>query len=560
MTIYEIVTNRGYRKSKKIELLKEYHNEKFVKIISFVSSDEAIISCFKNGIYTQPICQHPECDNKIPISKSNTFGRGCCLKHSQEITFLERYETNNPMKSQIVKEKLKQTNLERYGVENYSQTKEFSNFISANNPMKSQIVKEKLKQTNLERYGVENPLQNSAIAKKVSKTNKEKYQEYHRQCKQTNLERYGVENPLSDPEIHKKTVETQRYNNYYNRILKFPDIEPLFTLDEYHGSDEYHWKCKKCNHKFSFIIEDGHIPICRQCHPFEKNPYSKGEKELVGWLKTMKIHIDENNRNLLDGKELDIYIPDKNIAIEFNGIYWHSELQGKDRNYHLNKTQQCRAQGIELIHLTDREWYHKQEIVKSILKSKLGLITNRIYARKCQVKEIDSKTKNKFLEGNHLQGQDRTKVKLGLFYENELVSVMTFGKPRFANQNYQYEIHRFANKLNCSIVGAAGKLFKYFINQYSPKTIISYSENNWFTGNVYEKLGMRRLEMTPPNTYYFKGNSELFHRMSFQKHLLKDKLEKFDSNLTAWENLQINGYNRIWDCGNHKFEWIDKKP
>lgn len=558
MTIEEIATNRGLKKSKKIKLFEDFYPSELSSIKSFVETDDDIISCFKHRIFAQPLCQHPDCDNIITISKAHTFSKGCCIQHSQEITFLETYGVTNPMKSNDVLEKLKKTNLIKFGVDNYFKSDKFKeNYI---NPMTTEIGKANLKLSMLKKYGVENPQQCDSIKEKTKQTSVGRYGSSFNTVKveQTNLLRYGVTNPLQSTEIHKTSVDTKRYNNYYNRILKFPDIIPLFSIDEYHGSDMYLWKCKKCGHDFSFKIEDGHIPICRICNPFDKNPYSKGEKELVQWIRTLGIDVIENDRSILGGKEIDIYLPEYNLAIEFNGLYWHSELKGKDRTYHLNKSEQCSKNGIRLIHVLDRDWFHKRDIVKSILLINFNKCSTKIFARNCQIKEISSKEKNNFLDTNHLQGQDKSKIKLGLFFNDTLVSVMTFGKPRFSHTDFEYELHRFANKLETVIIGGVSKLWNYFIKTYTPLSIISYSEKNWFNGNVYKKLGMSQQSDSPPNPYYFKGSSELLHRMSFQKHKLKDKLEKFDSELTAWENMQVNGYDRIWDCGNYVFEWKSK--
>ena len=182
----------------------------------------------------------------------------------------------------------------------------------------------------------------------------------------------------------------------------------------------------------------------------------------------------ENDRKTLDGLELDIVLPKNNLAIECNGNYWHTELQGKDKHYHLNKTVECEKKNIQLLHILESEWIDKSDIWKSIINSKLGL-SNRIYARKCEIKEIlDPKIKNDFLECNHLQGKDRSSIKLGLYYQRELVSVMTFCKSRF-NKNYEWEISRFASLLDTTIIGGASKLLSHFKKVYNPKSIITYA-------------------------------------------------------------------------------------
>src|SRR5574344_1417568 len=158
MNIDDIVFSRGFKKSRKIELLEKFHGENLEKIKLFADKEDVIISCFRDKIFEQPICQLDGCNNKVNYSKNHKFSKGCCVQHSQEITFLEKYGTTNPMKTESVKEKLKHTNMEKFGVENYATTEEFSQYMEINNPMYDEKNKEKLKRTNLERYGVDNPM------------------------------------------------------------------------------------------------------------------------------------------------------------------------------------------------------------------------------------------------------------------------------------------------------------------------------------------------------------------------------------------------------------------
>ena len=159
------------------------------------------------------------------------------------------------------------------------------------------------------------------------------------------------------------------------------------------------------------------------------------------------------------------------------------------------------------------------------------------------------------MESNHLQGKDKSSIKYGLYYNDELVSLMTFVKSRF-DKKIQYEMYRYCNKLNTSVIGAASKLFKRFINDHSPKSIISYSDKRYFDGIVYQGLGFNFIENTTPNYWYISPDYKvLFNRMTFQKHKLNKLINNFDSNLTEWQNMQLNGYDRIWDCGNGKWVW-----
>lgn len=196
----------------------------------------------------------------------------------------------------------------------------------------------------------------------------------------------------------------------------------------------------------------------------------------------------------------------------------------------------------------------KKHAWKSIILNKLQL-SNKIYARKCIIKEINSKDSKEFLNNNHLQGHINSSIKLGLFYENELISLMTFGKSRY-NKKYEYELLRYCNKKYVSVVGGASRLFKYFIKSYFPKNIISYCDLRYGNGNLYENLGMKLLRVSKPNYYYFRLNEKiLYSRVKFQKHKLDNLLENFDSDLTEAENMFNHGFRRIWDSGNLVFEF-----
>ena len=255
------------------------------------------------------------------------------------------------------------------------------------------------------------------------------------------------------------------------------------------------------------------------------------------------IHRD---KTIISPLELDIVIPSLRIAIEVNGLYWHSELNGGDKDYHLTKSRACEAAGYRLIHIFEDEWNLKREIVQSRIMSILG-IHERIYARHCTVAEISVKTKNGFLDQHHMQGADKSAVKLGLFHNNNLVCVCTFGKPRF-NKKYDWELIRAASARNVTVTGGFSKLVKHFRKNY-PGTIISYADKRWSTGKLYQAIGFQYVGASPPSYWYMKGYKTRLNRISFQKHKLPHCEGK-----SEWEIMQDLGYDRIWDCGTTK--WV----
>jgi very-short-patch-repair endonuclease/Zn ribbon nucleic-acid-binding protein len=291
---------------------------------------------------------------------------------------------------------------------------------------------------------------------------------------------------------------------------------------------------------------------------------SQYEEYIENYLNKNKInHIFRDKDKC--GVEVDFYIPTHNLAIEVDGMYWHSELNNRSKNYHLNKTNLCKDNGVKLLHITDYEFKFKGNIIKSKLNSILGINKRKIHGRKCEIREIDSKLKSKFLNKYHLQGNDTASVKLGLFYKDRLVSVMTFCKRRVAlgkksNKQDEYELSRYCGNFNFYVIGGASKLLKYFERNYNPSKIVTYADKRWSTGDLYFKLGFTHTHDSKPNYWYFKNGyiktGEIYHRFNFRKSELPKKLETFDPNKTEWENMIDNGWDRYWDCGNMVFEKI----
>lgn len=422
-------------------------------------------------------------------------------------------------------------------------------------------LQDKIRNTMVEKYG--NLYYNNRD--KCNETKKKRYNDKtynnRKKAKETIVKRYGSRSVL----IEMGAIGRKKATFYRIKDKLKNDVEFLFDIEDFDGvgyyDKKYKFQCKKCNNIFEDSIYSAKIPRCLICHP-PNQPTSKYEKEIVEYLKTIyNGDIIKNDKKVLNGKELDIYIPDKKIAIEFDGLYWHSDIAGnKDKKYHLNKTIECENKEIQLIHIFEDEWINKEDIVKSKLKNILSLSEKSIYGRECEVREIDTKTKNIFLEEYHIQGGDKSNVKLGLFYNTSLVGVMTFGNRRLAlgkrkSEESEYELIRFATSTN--VAGGASKLFFHFVKNYSPKKIISYADRRWsFSKNVvYDKMGFVKVNNGKPNYWYIGNTFDRIHRFNFRKNVLNEKLEKFDSNLTEWENMQMNGYDRIWDCGHLVYEW-----
>ena len=508
------------------------------KCLTYIKSKESVFyKCSLCGRDTSKSVKHMR-RSKQEISLDNLNLCGFCLGKE---TNLEKYGVDNPAKSEEIKKKIvlnknpedekkkrEKTLLEKYGV---------------TNPSSLEYVKEKKRKTYLKRYGVDSPL---------------KSKEIHDKLKETNLEKYGVEN-VSQVDFVKEKKRRLKINKTISSLrvkLKKEGILILSSNKEFKGLRDsyknenylYTFKCLKCGNIF---VDNVHsrVPRCLSCNPVQKSTL---EKEILDFISGLGLEVLSGDRKIISPLELDIVIPEKMVAIEFNGLYWHSFQSGKDENYHLSKSISAKENGYSLIHVFEDEWQNKKEIVKSIIKNRLGLFDKRIFARKCHIKEIDSDTAKSFFDKNHLQGNSTASLNIGLFNDGDLVSCMSFSKPRY-NKNYEWEIIRFSNRLNTLVVGGFSKLLKYFTKNYNGD-IITYSDRRLFDGSVYRNNGFKELKPSKPNYYYFKGSSERMSRVKFQKHKLENLLEDFDENLTEKENMENNGFRWIYDCGNWVFE------
>jgi len=357
----------------------------------------------------------------------------------------------------------------------------------------------------------------------------------------------------------------RKINNRKKPSIFYSEVEDL-VKNEYTFLDSYTTNKSlievihnKCGHKY--LIRPYKFLQGNRCPKCSLSGSSKSEKSVLKLIK--KVYsgkIVENSRKILNGKEIDIYLPDLKIGIEFCGLYWHSELY-IDKNYHLDKLNKCHEKGIRLIQIFEDEWINKTKIIKSKIKHILGLNSSKesIYARKCTIKEIESKSKNSFLDKYHIQSKDSSKIKLGLFYNEKLVSVMTFSKPRscLGNKNSNensYELSRFATKRKYNVVGGFSKLLSYFKKNYEFSSITTYADLRYssFEGNLYEVNGFKLSHQSKPNYWYFKYNNSLmkFHRYNFRKNNLKKLFpENYDDNLSEHEIMLKSKYLRIYDCG-----------
>ena len=515
---------------------------------------------------------HPNSDCRCAFCGKDIDFENCYITTKNEL-FCSKDEAYK-----LALEKRKQTNLERFGSESALGNKEKKQKCKETWAKKdtSKVIEkreqtiiekygskdafymsnfEKIQKTNIEKYGSVTPLGNKKIQEKVKNTCLEKYgaeniflSEYGKEkIKETCLKKYGVESTAQVPEIRAKQLKSfQEKNIKYALENNLTRVKDLYF--EFGTGWEQIGLVKEIKYNNVSFVRNEDISKIKE---YYINSIPRGtshqESELKEFISTLDLEVEFNNREILNGKELDIYIPSKNVAIEFNGLYWHSDKQ-KPFDYHKIKTELCNQKGIRLIHIFEDEWQNNKDIIKSIIKSSLGIYDRKIYARKCEIKELNNKEYKDFLIKNHIQGQINSSLKVGLFYKNELVQVAGFGKSRFKSN--ELELHRMCTLLNTQVIGGFSKLCKY-LNQ----PFISYIDKSKFNGKGYEACGFKVLSETPPSySYYYRDSLKKYNRMSFQKSKLKS-FSNYSEEKTEKQIMDEAGFLRVYDCGTIKVKY-----
>lgn len=507
------------------------------------------IYCFLNN--KSPYCE--TCNKILKDHRKRTCSYECREKiidhdnrvSKQKNTLIEKYGVDNARNIPGMDKRIKSTMLNRYGMlvspKSLKSIKE-----------RAPILQKKSKKTLQERYGVDNPSQIPG---------------HYEKCKNTLIKNYGVDH-YTKIEKYITASADKKLQNYIKSCPQEITIinihEPPIDLKSTYNNPNIRieFSCSSCNtseivpmETFKYRLRSSST-CCKLCSGIKSG--SLMEKELSSFVQTLVNYpLILNNRSILNNKELDIYDSNNNIGIEFNGLYWHNDLL-IDKNYHLNKTIEAEEKNIKLIHIFEDEWLHKKEIVKSRLKNIFNKNDNIIHGRKCSIRVISTDDERKFLDKNHIQGYTPSSVKLGLIHEDNIVSVMTFSKPNLSKgqrkENNFWELLRFCSLLNTTVIGGANKLFNYFVKNYSPEKILSFSDKRWNTGKIYSTLGFTYINDTKPNYWYINTSKGIrLHRFGLRKNLSDNQT------LTEYENRKKQGYLRIWDCGSSKWIWTKNK-
>jgi hypothetical protein len=513
--VYCLLNNISVPQCDECGKLVKYFNPELKRFSAHCS-----LQCSRKGI---------ESKEKRAASKLEKYGEPAFNNRARcEATCMERFGVINPNLLNSQKEKISLT-LKK----NYSDRKEeilakkektFQDRYG-DHPNRSDAAKTEKRKSNLEKYGVEHTTQLSSTKRKIKESFKN---------------RYGVDSYSKTEEfktrIHKhNSVKSKRIKEDFLQLVSQIDTGGMTRAELANRLKLPVSSVTAKISKFNIPIQDAEFGGISQC-----------EIDVGKFIESLNVNFEKNNRSVLDGKELDIYLPDNNLAIELNGIYWHTEKFGKGKNYHLSKTEQCEAHGIQLLHIWDIEWTDpvKREIWKSMIKSRLGR-NQKIHARKCELKEVSTADAKKFCQENHLEGYVGGVFKKGLYHNNILVQLVVIGKTRF-NKNFKYELIRAASLKGYTVVGGLSKLL------HKSEDIISYANRRYSRGDGYKSIGMTIQDPSPPN-YFYNTNGCLSSRLQYQKHKLLKILKVFDSAQTEVYNMQMNDYYRIWDCGHLVF-------
>lgn len=550
------------------------------KKISFTNR----VKCILNDIASSddiPLC--PICANPVNLHNETLFAKTCgnrvCQnelrrKSSTELwenmddqkregilenrkkTNLSRYGTDNPLSSPIVKEKIKQTCIERYGSERYQSSGLHSEYMKemweTMDEKKRDSILTNRKIASNEKYGTDVPSQSEVVKEKIKKSVKLAHEQNGDKIlearKKTNNIRYGVDDASMTDEFKERIKNTnmERYgashkNQQHVNIDILDNPELLTSLFKDLGIYKLSEMCR-CHYTTVYNYMDKYdIPV--------SGGKSVEEGEVADYIENvLGFDIERNYGEFFtDRRNVDIYIPSKKIAIEYDGIYYHSS-KFKENSFHIDKTNECDNHGVRLIHIFSDEWVNTPEIVKKKLKNILGKDDSRkVFARKTEIHPIDNAHCKKFLEDSHIQGHNGATHSYALKHEGEVVAIMMFK----LGWSGEFELTRYAT--NCRVIGGFSKLLKHFLQTHKDVAIIeSFADRRWSNGDVYAVNGFTHVKTGTPDYYFIIGGKRV-KRSSVRRDRMHRLIDNYDPSISMTKNMESNGIHRIYDCGLMKF-------
>jgi hypothetical protein len=540
------------KNAKNTKALSKWFPTELLEITSFLPEDTPIyirIWHLRNQMWEQPLCAM--CDNPSKFDRTDMSYRRFCSRACA---------ARDPLTKSRKSDKVK----ERYGNAHYFLTDDY---------------KSKARETSQKKYGVDHPARSSEIRSRIESTNLERYghrsslgdQQVRSRGRETMRARYGADNPMHVPQFATKATEgskkayserlqeilQRRYQTNMDRYGRYDPAQSHMTMDSVKLSYDPVWLAEQNQeYPICYIAKKlgmGTSQLSVRYHslgiPIIHHAISSQHRMIEDHLRSRYDgEILINDRKLLSGQELDILLPELGIAIEIDGIYWHGERNGgKSPDYHLNKTRACADLGVRLIHVWETEAKDRLDIVKSRLDNLLGIST-RIGARQCQVVELNGSAAASFHDANHLAGSSPSSLHLALVDPSgDPVMCASIGRSRY-DRNSDLELIRMSTRRGMSVPGGLSRLITALSKRYQGSKLISYADLRWGMGQGYASAEFEHCGNTGPGYWYVKGG-KLYHRSSFQKKLLAQKLENYDENLSEWDNMANHGWDRIWDCG-----------
>lgn len=449
-------------------------------------------------------------------------------------TNLQKYGTENVFANEEIKKKLRMTNLQKYGHEV---------------AFKSEVNQSKFKKAMMDKYGVENPYEVPQIREKMIATNMQKYggpspfsdKKIQEKAKKTNLKKYGVEYALQAPEVRDKVKSTMQKKYGHASFLE---------IDGFYSKHQEQIK-KTMVDRYGVEYYIMHENILNS--PLSK--YSKINQRFAEKLD--KNNIEYKKEFVLGNFCYDFLIED--ILIEINPSYTHNSTNGFkgredkviDKNYHLKKSQNAKENGYRCVHVWD--WDDEEKIINA-LKPK-----TKLYARKLQIKTVSKEETKEFLQNYHFQGSCNAQtIRLGLFDGDSLIQIMTFGKARY-NNAYDWELLRLCTHPSFVVVGGANRLFKYFINENKPKSVISYCDDSKFVGKTYVDLGFVKIHSGVPSKHWYniKTKRHITDNLLRQRGYSQLHMDKMHKKGESNTKLMIEaGYVEIYDSGQSTYVYV----
>lgn len=475
------------------------------------------------------------------------------VEESRKVSIRRRFGCDYAMQSAEVRKKSKETCLKKYGVDHYFKTEAGRAKASSITTKKIPSIDSLFEYYVAERHSVIDTaihfnVSVTTVLKWLSKNNLSKTPEQVEETKKkTNIDRFGVENSFSSPEVRKhyreNCIEKYGFDHPVNKgaeksteILSSEEKFAGFLINNFDDKPNYTMVARALG------CSDNKVKSAVRKNGWEDylSIYvSSPEDELQTLLKKFNVDFVTHERKILNGKEIDIYIPTKKIGIEFNGDYWHSSLF-QEKNYHFDKSKLAESKGIRLIHIYEYEWNTMKDKIIQLLKIALGVAENKIYARKCEVREITNQEAKTLNDKVHLQDHRNAQVTYGLYYHDELVQLMSFSRTHYNRNlkgNNSWEIIRGCPGSNNIVVGGVSKLFSRFIRDYDPDEVFSYCDFNKFDGKSYEAIGMKFIGYTGPDkTYLIDGVAYKRNPSKYKEY--KEKAEAV-----------------IWGAGSKKYLW-----